>query len=297
MCHAHSARPRVEASATVAVMPACRVRPPGGTRLTPLLACWLLVLGGCAPAIVGPNGSEPAQAAEPATEEASVPEPTAAGPDPAIPSEATELAKPDTGPEATSTPESTAEATPTAVAQPTAASEFRCLTIANFESDQANAKWLVVNDDVMGGRSFGDRSFSDQTMAFTGTIDTDGGGFSSLRLPLAEGALTGFDRVLFRARSDGRSYRLTFADGLDNRNRRVSFRAPLEFTTAGAWETVTVYLDALVAEVFGQPVAADPFVPELATRIGIMLSDGVDGEFNLEVDHIQACAPASSPTP
>jgi len=142
----------------------------------------------------------------------------------------------------------------------------------------------------MGGRSLGDRSFSNQSMSFTGSINTDGGGFSSLRLPLVAGVLAGFDQVLFRARSDGRSYRLTFADGLASREPRVSFRAPLEFTTVGEWETVTVPLDGLAAEVFGQPVAADPFVPELATRIGIMLSDGVDGDFKLEVDHIQACA-------
>lgn len=214
-------------------------------------------------------------------------------PEPTTP-ESTAAPDPTQAPEPTSTPEPIpTEPEPAAITEPTAAPKFRCITIANFESEQANAEWLVVNDNVMGGRSLGDRSFSDQAMAFTGTINTDGGGFSSLRLPLAPGVLAGFDRVLFRGRSDGRSYRLTLADGLERSNPRVSFRAPLEFTTVGEWETVTVPLDALVAEVFGQPVAAEPFVPELATRIGIMQSDGTDGDFRLEVDHIEACAPAA----
>jgi len=252
------------------------------------------VLVGCSPTVLSSNAAEPTEPAEPTTEEASVPEPSNT-PIPAQASEPTTIAEATTGPGATNTVEPSAEPEPTSAPEPTPAPRLRCFVLADFESEQANADWLVVNDNVMGGRSRGDRSFSKATMAFTGTINTNGGGFSSLRLPLATGVLTGFDRVVVQARSDGRSYRLTFADGLEGRNRRVSFRAPLEFTTPGEWETVTVNLDDLAAEVFGQPVAADPFRPELATRIGIMLSDGVDGDFRLEVDHIRACAPASEP--
>jgi len=168
-------------------------------------------------------------------------------------------------------------------------SQSTCVTLADFSSDDANSQWLVVNDNVMGGRSLGDRSFNNGTMTFTGSINTNGGGFSSLRLPLPPQSLAVVEWVTVRARSDGRTYLLTFSDGLEGRSRRISFRAPMEFTTPGDWETVTIQLADLYAASFGQPVAAEPFRADLATRLGIMLSDGVDGEFELEIDSIEAC--------
>ena len=43
------------------------------------------------------------------------------------------------------------------------------------------------------------------------------------------------------------------------------------------------------ARVFGNPVMADPFAPELATQVGVILADGMDGEFQFEIDWIDAC--------
>jgi len=164
------------------------------------------------------------------------------------------------------------------------------VTIADFSTDEGNEQWLVVNDNVMGGRSLGDRSFADDTMIFSGSINTDGGGFSSLRLMIDPGVLAAADRVRVRARTDGRNYMLTFDDALEGRNRRVSFRAPMVFESTGEWETVTVRFTDLYPAVFGQRVDDVAFRPDLATRIGIMQSDGIDGEFQLEIDHIEACS-------
>ena len=163
------------------------------------------------------------------------------------------------------------------------------MVIADFSTQEGNSEWIVVNDNVMGGRSLGDRSFAENTMTFAGAINTNGGGFSSLRLPLPFDTLVTAERVVVRGRSDGRGYLLTFDDSLPGRNRRISFRAPLPFTTPGEWETVSVSLADLYAASFGQPVDAEPFRPDLATRIGIMLSDGVDGDFQLELQLITAC--------
>ncbi len=175
-------------------------------------------------------------------------------------------------------------------------SSVHCVTIADFESDAANEQWIVVNDGVMGGLSFGDRTFADGAMVFSGTINTDGGGFSSLRLPLSQGLIEDTDQVVIRARADARSYMVTFDDSLPNRNQRVSFRAPIEFVNPGEWETVTVQFADLFPAAFGTPVESEPFRNDLATRIGIMLGDGLDGEFKLEVDTIEVCASGAEVT-
>ncbi len=161
--------------------------------------------------------------------------------------------------------------------------------LADFDSDDANRRWLVVNDDVMGGRSLGRLSFEAGILIFDGEIDTDGGGFSSLRLPLEPQTLTPYDRIELRGRPDDRSYMVTFDDDLASGNRRVSHRAPIEFTAPGEWQTISVSFDQLSPAIFGRPIDDLPFRKHLATRMGLLISDGVDGPFRLEIDWIDLC--------
>ena len=164
-----------------------------------------------------------------------------------------------------------------------------CHRLADFDDAEAHERWQVVNDDVMGGDSLGGLSFESGTLIFEGDIDTDGGGFSSLRLPLDPGVLTPFERIELRARPDHRSYLVTFDDGLPGRDRRVSHRSPIAFGAAGEWQTVSVPFDELFPAVYGRPIDDLPFRPDLATRMGLMVSDGLDGPFRLEVDWIDVC--------
>ena len=164
-----------------------------------------------------------------------------------------------------------------------------CRRLTDFERDEANQSWAVVNDDVMGGRSLGGLSFVGGILVFEGEIDTNGGGFSSLRLPLEPETLVGIDRIELRARPDDRSYMVTFDDDLASRDRRVSHRAPIEFGTAGSWQTVSVAFENLFPAIFGQPIDDLPFRADLANRMGLMISDGRDGPFRLEIDWIDLC--------
>ncbi len=164
-----------------------------------------------------------------------------------------------------------------------------CVRLTEFETQAEIDAWLVVNDDVMGGQSAGGAVFADSVMTFTGTINTDGGGFASLRLPIAEGTLAGVESVRMRVRSDGRAYKLTLRDSLEGRDNRTSHQAAIPVSTPGEWEIVEVSLADLDANVFGRSVETEPFVPELANRVGLMMSDGVDGDFVLEIDWIDLC--------
>ena len=161
--------------------------------------------------------------------------------------------------------------------------------LTDFDSDDANQRWVAVNDDVMGGRSHGGLSFDAGILLFEGEIDTDGGGFSSLRLPLEAQALSPYDRIELRARPDDRAYMVTFDDDLASGDRRVSHRAPIEFGAPGEWQIISVSFDKLSAAIFGRPIDDLPFRKDLASRMGLMISDGVDGPFRLEIDWIDLC--------
>lgn len=187
-------------------------------------------------------------------------------------------------------PTTTAESEPMPT-EPTAEPEPVCRRLADFESPAENERWSVVNDDVMGGRSIGELSFQDSLLVFEGEINTNGGGFSSIRLPLDADDLTAYERVMFRARPDARSYMVTFDDNLATRNRRVSHRAPIPFDRPGQWQTVSVSFTDLFPAIFGNPIDDLPFQKDLATRMGLMISDGIDDGFRLEVDWIDVCPP------
>ena len=82
---------------------------------------------------------------------------------------------------------------------------------------------------------------------------------------------------------------VTFDDDLASGNRRVSHRAPIEFPSPGEWQTSSVSFDKLSPAIFGRPIDDLPFRKDLATRMGLLVSDGVDGPFRLEIDWIDLC--------
>jgi len=164
-----------------------------------------------------------------------------------------------------------------------------CVRLAEFVSPREIDRWRTVNDGVMGGRSSGGPAFGESTMRFIGEINTNGGGFSSVRFNLFPGALEGFDKVVVRARTDGRTYKLTFDDSLPGRDRRISHQGNLVFEGVDDWQLATVSFSDLQPSLFGREVETEPFRNDLAVELGVMISDGVDGPFEIEVDWIAAC--------
>ena len=230
-------------------------------RLTVIVAAFVLVASGCGS---GDNAGEGAVAVESATPSAlptSTPQPTAGEPTPS------EVVPP----------------------TPTPTPESGCQRLADFEGADPGAGWQVVNDGVMGGRSFGETTFADGAMTFAGTIVTDGGGFSSVRLGLPLGGLGEATELRLRVRTDGRSYEVQADDVAPGRDRQVSHFGPVVVGEPRAWEEVSVVLGEMEARFFGRPVDDAPFEPAQATSIGVFLADGLDGPFMIEVDWIDVC--------
>ena len=165
---------------------------------------------------------------------------------------------------------------------PTTTTSTNCVRLTDFQ----DPTWIIVNDGVMGGRSEAQGVIADGVLTWTGTIVTTGGGFSSIRGPV-DGEFAGATSLTLRIRNDGRRYELLVDDAFGAR-ARVTHYNPIE-TTGGAWQEISVPLTEMEARVFGNPVMADPFAPELATQVGVILADGMDGEFQFEIDWIDAC--------
>lgn len=161
--------------------------------------------------------------------------------------------------------------------------------IAVFDSPTAAADWYAVNDNVMGGRSSGGPRYDDGELVFSGRINTDGGGFSSIRAPLPPAALAGMSGLELRVRPDARVYQLTLRTDVKARGMSVAFRGEIDAPQAGEWADCRIEFEDLVPTVFGRPVEGAVFDPANASSIGIIISDGKDGPFELAIASIHAC--------
>lgn len=155
-----------------------------------------------------------------------------------------------------------------------------------FAFDRADeADWDVVNDGVMGGRSAGFVAIEGGTLRFTGTLVTQGGGFTSVRTRRAMD-LTGQVGLELRVRGSGRQFEVELDDGVRGYGRMVSRRAP--FRTTAEWTVVRVPFSALRSTIFGQGVNAPPIELARLRGFGLYMVDGQDGPFRLEVDYVRS---------
>jgi hypothetical protein len=172
---------------------------------------------------------------------------------------------------------------------PEVRSSSDCPLQISMDTVDAVSYWRSVNDGVMGGLSSGGPEFDETHMVFSGVINTDGGGFSSIRAQVANGAFASMDMLKLRVKSDGRVYKATFRTDARYGWRDVSFQAPLPVKTTGEWIDVMVPFTDLRPSVFGRPVQGVKFDASKVKSIGIILADGQDGPFRLEVESMEVC--------
>lgn len=164
-----------------------------------------------------------------------------------------------------------------------------CLMEVDFKTDKNNLAWRSVNDNVMGGKSLGGLKFKNNRMIFEGNINTNGGGFSSIRLPIEPGLLQDATSLMFRIKSDGRGYKTVLRTDARYRGRLIAFQGDMNAPSKDEWVSVTVSFDSLQGSVFGRRVAKAKFNKSRVMSLGIILADGQDGPFRLEVEWIKAC--------
>ncbi len=158
------------------------------------------------------------------------------------------------------------------------------ITLFDFTGTD-EAPWTVVNDGVMGGRSAGYVTVADGSLRFTGTLVTQGGGFTSVRAR-RDVDLSGQVGLELRVRGSGRQFEVEVDDGLRASGRSVSRRAA--FATSTEWTLIRIPIATLRSTIFGQGVKAPPIDLARIRGVGLYIADGKNGPFRLEVDFIRA---------
>ncbi|MEM7395363.1 MAG: CIA30 family protein [Verrucomicrobiota bacterium] len=159
------------------------------------------------------------------------------------------------------------------------------LLLFDFTKKESMADWRVVNDNVMGGKSKGGFQAGDARMIFSGSTNTDGGGFSSIRGPLppmtrlsiADGL-----RIVIR-KPDARDYKIDLRQKGTYRGRSISFRADIKAGSSEAWQEIKIPFSDFSGSWRGYPIREAKLDPATATQIGFYIYDKKDGPFHLEV--------------
>ena len=166
-------------------------------------------------------------------------------------------------------------------------SKERLLT--DFTTTSADLGWHVVNDSVMGGRSHGRFSVDDGTLQFTGHTNTNGGGFSSIRTASLQLDLSAFSGVRLAVKGDGRRYTWRLTTNATWRGRQVSFWADFD-TRDGEWQVADLPFNAFIPRMRGYQLEGIELDPDTITGMGLMIYDGEDSDFDLQLASVHAYA-------
>jgi hypothetical protein len=160
-------------------------------------------------------------------------------------------------------------------------------TLFEFVEAKERDCWITVNDNVMGGRSKGGFSFKKNKLVFSGATNTDGGGFSSIRIKPTELNLGNTDGVIIRYKADGRTYKFDVRMGQSPIAYRVDFNTEKE---AKGWREAKVRFEDLTATWRGirLPKERQGLEKSKIQSVGFMIYDKKDGPFKLQVDWIKA---------
>ena len=158
----------------------------------------------------------------------------------------------------------------------------------DFQGQDEAARWVRVNDGVMGGLSQSEMRFTaGGTALFEGTLSLENnGGFASVRTIPTDFALDGYTGLAVQVKGDGRRYMLRLRTDryLDGPAYESSFD-----TVAEKWVTVRLPFRDFVPTFRGRRLRNVPALDSADIRqIGFMLADKQAGPFRLEVDWITA---------
>lgn len=165
-----------------------------------------------------------------------------------------------------------------------------------------------MDDPVMGGQSNTDHVLENGYLNFKGNINTNGGGFASIRSAIPDGIdLTSAQGIRLRVNGDGKTYKFFMTDGSSGgpMSRNPSWQMDVPTASSNDWQDVEIPFDKLLPS-FGPRTPSDASqykfdskeMKEMGLMLSLKLSDGSpnpketfgDGifPFSLKVESIES---------
>ena len=155
--------------------------------------------------------------------------------------------------------------------------------IFDFNQTTPVNNWTVVDDVVMGGRSYGRFSIdSEGHGVFSGNVSLENnGGFSSLRYRFEKTNTYENSKIVIRLKGDGKQYQFRIKN---NRNTYYSYTTTIK--TSGDWENITVDLKDMYPTFRGQILNMPHFNENSIEELVFLIGNKKKESFELVLDRI-----------
>lgn len=159
--------------------------------------------------------------------------------------------------------------------------------IIDFSSLSDTRNWRIVDDDVMGGRSNGDFSISEEGHGvFSGYISLENnGGFSSVRYGMSDFPVAENSTFRIRLKGDGKTYQFRI-----KHNRRYEYSYIHEFKTSGGWQVIEIPVDNMYPVYRGRRLDRPNFNYNTMEELAFLIGNGRPESFRLIIDKIELIA-------
>lgn len=156
----------------------------------------------------------------------------------------------------------------------------------DFGKETGGSDWVIVNDDVMGGRSDSSAYLTEDSLRFSGNVSLENnGGFASIRGPWDQMDLSQYTQVSIRFKGTAREFALTL------NTSRAWYRPNYKHSFVPSekeWTEITIPLKEFKEYSVGRSTGNYISIKQLGQiiRLGVILFDKKSGPFELELDHI-----------
>ncbi len=161
------------------------------------------------------------------------------------------------------------------------------LMLNSFTSDGPALQWYVQNDNVMGGRSEGGFIILDSELVFSGTTNTNGGGFSSIRTQRFSKDLSHYTGIRVKVRADGRMYTWSIQTDARWQGRQVSYWADFE-TKPDDISEIDIPFSKFAPQFRGLKLEGPTLDTSQITEFALYQYDKTDGPFKLRLISVEA---------
>ena len=157
-------------------------------------------------------------------------------------------------------------------------------TIFNFNSNSDLTDWEIVNDVVMGGKSFSDFTLnSDGNGVFSGKISLENnGGFSSVHFQFKKMEVHSESKIVIKLKGDGKKYQLRVKS-----NSKTYYSYITYFSTNGEWQEIVISLKDMYPQFRGKKMDQPNFSHPHLEQLSFLIANKKSENFILLIDKIE----------
>ena len=157
------------------------------------------------------------------------------------------------------------------------------LSLFDFTPEASIAEWRIQDDVVMGGRSNGDFTLSEEGHGvFHGTVSLENnGGFSSVRYRPTPIDISAYRTVQLRIKGDGKRYQLRFKSNPGDRHSYIYY-----FETTGDWQIIELPLENFYPTFRGRQLDLPNYPGKSVSEVAFLIGNKRAESFRLEIDGI-----------